>query len=1392
MPAAATAEKQSPNRNQSMQENTAVLDTPEKENGVEKENTASQSGTVNSPAPNPTDGLVMAGNSAALPVMANADRTAPMNGATNTAVPVVAPEIESEDQQGEKKYEKGEGKSSVVQAAGGSDSGESGDGVDSPADSGSATGGAEGVAANSGDAPAGEQLAEPEEGEKEDASSEAGKKEAATGDEKEKSGKASGSSVLDFQASGKAMDKESAKPAVTDPEKDPAFKGVIQHTDAVKEEQNTHLPSETKLAETTASTPLTDSEQAKKNDQLGHLGAMNQIAESEDKKKEPFTPEKFKKLLQGHLTELSKQMPTNEDKAKEFKKNKPVEAVKEKIAADVKSENEKLSGPMAEQAKQTEPPASGVPATPTVAIPEEQSGPPPAPIDPTSAVPKEKTASELSMEKESQSLDDAMDANNVTDEQLAISNEPKFLEAKQSKEDAQAKAAAAPENYRAIEQKKLADAKQAAEKRGETGLTDMHVARTDALGNVLSEQQTTGTSDQDKQKEIYKKLETIYTTTKDEVKKKLDGLSEKVDTIFSTQAEQAKKTFEENVEERLDDIYGFTVIDDWLFGEDTEAIEEAFRIEKGKFERTMNSVIDTLATIIADELNATIEVIKKGKKDSEDYFNTLDKDQQKLATDAFDSFNDQYDTLEETVYEKQDELAQDLASSYKENVDSLRESFDAIKESVSAGWIGAAFNFIAGIIDTILKIKDLLLNLLSAVVDAIGAILSDPIGFLSNLISGIVQGFTNFKNNILNNIMTGLIEWLTGSLGGVGITIPDNLFSLGGIFDLVAQILGLTWDYFRSKAVKVLGEPVVQAMETGFEIFMIIKEKGIEGLWEYIKEQFNDLKAMVMDAIRDMIITKVIEAGVKWIMGLMSPAGAFVKAAMMIIDIAKFFIERAAQIIDLVSAFVDGIRALANGDVSAVAKAVEKALVKAIPVLIGFLASLVGITGLTAKVQKIIKRVRKRIDKAIDKIIKKGKKAFGKLVKKGKAKVKGAVNAVLNWWKKDKEFRAENGDKHEISFKKKGKKFSTMVASETPFTLEEHISKRKAKEAEHPFEKGQEVKLANALALSKALMTKFEAHNKEEEKGNNPPDISSEIESTLNTIATNLREGGLFVGEKEVPPTNVSFTMAGGKSKKVKADPLTKIPGNTQGEDTGGRALVPLGEDLKIAANTGESSTGKNTQSRNWKHVHLLSHLLHGPYQLWNIVIGDTQLNSDLASFEHGVRKGTGSNFAGKSVKENYIYYYEVNVNYFPSEDIKNNDNKVIGNKSNYPQAIYLTIKRKSSIDGDWESVNEGVSLDPGIDLSGFDGIDIPNTKEIESQGLVPKGDPDKAKAARVAGYLKTAETWVRTRKSQGKAYNWGRYSGKKNIQALKVTDRPGWERLNVDYTKLIERIDNE
>ncbi|KAA1248048.1 hypothetical protein [Aquimarina sp. RZ0] len=837
----------------------------------------------------------------------------------------------------------------------------------------------------------------------------------------------------------------------TNPKKDKKFLATLNHVKKSATEQQTHKPASDKVTEVEKAAKLPESDQTKKNDQRQHIGAMDAVAEKS--KEKPFTASTFKALLKENLTQLENDLPRDEDSAEDFKRDKPIDKIKENISGQVKDENKKLSGPMAAEIKKKDPPSSGLPTEKEEKLPFDPIGKVPKAINAKAAVPKKKHSSEISMEDESASIDDYKAENEITDEQLVKSNEPKFTTALQTSNEAKQKAAEAPKKYRGKERAILNNAQGKAANQGSKGLQGMYTGRVGSFVTVAVNQVSKELSDEQQQKVIYKKLEGIYNKTKTDVETKLKDLSDGVDTYFSTEAESAKKTFEKNVEKKLGDIYGFFTIDDKIFGEDTEAIEKVFQEEKKRFITKMDSVLDKIATLIAKELNAAIALINKGRKDSEDFFNTLSEDQKKLATDALDQFKGQYDSLEETVREKEQELAKELATSYKENVDSLRESFDSIKESVSATWIEAALNALKAVVEAIIAIKNLFVNLLVAVVEAIGAIIQDPIGFLSNLISGIKQGFENFGANIKKHLITGLIEWLTGSLGGVGITLPENLFSLSGIFDLSMQIMGLTWDYFRAKAVKHIGEPVVQALETGFEMFQIIREKGINGLWDYIKESFTDLKETVMDGIRDMIITKVVEAGIKWVLGLMSPAGAFVKAAMMIIDIVKFFVERASQIFELVTAFTNSIKQLAAGNVAGVAKGIEMALAKALPVMIGFLASLSGITGLTGKVQKIIKKIRKRIDKAIDKLISKakkwGKKLFSK--KKGKKNKKQKNKDIASGKLKDTEvgkvvtFKSGK-ESHKQWIDTSGKGVEVMMAS-TPGPLDKKIDSWKKKTA---------------------------------------------------------------------------------------------------------------------------------------------------------------------------------------------------------------------------------------------------------------------------------------------------------------------------------------------------------
>ncbi|MEM6269584.1 MAG: DUF4157 domain-containing protein [Bacteroidota bacterium] len=761
----------------------------------------------------------------------------------------------------------------------------------------------------------------------------------------------------------------------TDPKDDPAFKQQIAHVKQTADQQQTHPQPGDKVTEIEGAAMLPESDQEFARDGGSHLNEMDADA---PKEREPISAEGFKKILAQNLDDLEKELPNTEDEAKEFKDKKPIQGIKENIAGQVKAENAAISGPLAKTAGQKDPPQNPKAGTITTETPLKAQDPGKAPqnINAQAAVPKPKYDHEISMEEESEDLDAVMEQNDVTEAQLANSNEPKFTGALETKHQAQSEAAAAPQRYRKQENSLLKKARNYAQKHGKDKLIAMYGSRAKVLLDIFGGQTKTEKKEETQQQKIHRQFEENYNATKEAVTTKLDQLSENVDKYFEYEAEAAKKTFEKNVEKQIDAIYGWTVIDDWLFGADTEAIEAVFIREKARFIRKMNEILDKIAHHIATELKATLDLIHDGQKKNEQLYAGLTEEEKKLAQESYESFKDQYADLEDAVYDKQDELAADLAKSYKENVDSLRESFEKIRDEIAAGWIGKAFQALMWVINKIIEIYQMLFELLAAVVEAIGSIISDPIGFLSNLINGISEGFNNFIANIKKHIVTGLIEWLTGSLGGVGITLPDNIFSLSGVFNLVLQILGLTWDYFRNRAVKMLGEKVVAAMEYGFELFQKIRTGGLQALWDEIKEKFQDLQTVVMDAIRDMVITKVIEAGIKWIMGLLNPAGAFIKAAMLIVDIARFFIERAAQIFELVRAFTDGIRAIARGDVGGVAKAIEKALAKAIPVLISFLAALVGVTGLTKKVQKIVKKIRRRINKAIDKVIKKARKIF--------------------------------------------------------------------------------------------------------------------------------------------------------------------------------------------------------------------------------------------------------------------------------------------------------------------------------------------------------------------------------------------------------------------------------
>lgn len=262
-------------------------------------------------------------------------------------------------------------------------------------------------------------------------------------------------------------------------------------------------------------------------------------------------------------------------------------------------------------------------------------------------------------------------------------------------------------------------------------------------------------------------------------------------------------------------------------------------------------------------------------------------------------------------------------------------------------------------------------------------IIKNPGGFLSNLISGLKQGFSSFSTNILKHLKTGFVQWLFGAVAKAGIQIPQS-FSIQSILTMVMQILGTTADAIKQRLAKFIGEKNVARIEKAWGIISQFITNGIGGLWNMLKNYVGNLKEMVIGELKNWVIMEIIKNGVLKLISMFNPVSGLASIAKMIYNVIKFVMERGRQIAELVQAVVGSVAAIASGNVSAMAQKIEQALARAIPVVIGFMMSLLGLGGISKKIRDIVMKIQKKIQNAIDKMIQKVANSVKKLFGRGK------------------------------------------------------------------------------------------------------------------------------------------------------------------------------------------------------------------------------------------------------------------------------------------------------------------------------------------------------------------------------------------------------------------------
>jgi Skp family chaperone for outer membrane proteins len=787
-----------------------------------------------------------------------------------------------------------------------------------------------------------------------------------------------------------------AGPRSGGPDSDPKFAALKADLRGKQKRMSAHPPAtaEARAAQGAAKPPQDDKE------------AQGKAANAE--KMNAAKPGEFDKaaFVRAVNEAIAAQAPKNLDEAAKFGESGKADAVKGQVAGQVTA-GKKTSAGQIESTTKAPPDTSAAKDKPVTALRPDQPPPAPGAPDPALAVPDRAPPSATDFSAGPRQVDGELAGAQVSEEQLARSNEPQFTGALADKKEGEKHAATAPGIVRGKEAQTLAGAKAQAAQAGTATMTALAASRRHAGAQVGQGKDGAKGRDEAKRAQVTSVLQKVFDATKADVEVILSGLDKKVDDAFSAGEKAARDAFTAEHQRRMDEYKdrrysGFSGKLRWVKDKFAGLPEEANQIfvqARQGYVARMQQVIAGVADVIGAELNRAKQRIATGRDQLQAEVRKLDPDLQAIGKEAAGAFAGKFDELTESVDAKGTELVQTLASRYNEALKSVDDEIDAEKEK-NKGLIAKAVDAVKGVIDTILKLKDLLLGVLAKAAQAVLAILKDPIGFLGNLISAVGAGLRAFMANIGEHLKKGLVGWLMGAMASAGLELPAK-FDLRGILAMIASLLGLTWGAIRGRIVsRGVPEQAMGAVEQSVPVAQKLQAEGVAGVWEQIKEKVGDLKANLFGKISEYLIPTVLMAGITWIISLLNPASAFIKACKMIIDIVTFIIDRGAQIIEFVSAVLDAVIAIAGGGAGGVPALIEGALAKSIPVLIGALAAILGVGGIADRVKKFVqslaKPVMKAVDWVVDRIVGFGKKIWAKLKGKGRKKKSDRTDGRLD------------------------------------------------------------------------------------------------------------------------------------------------------------------------------------------------------------------------------------------------------------------------------------------------------------------------------------------------------------------------------------------------------------
>ena len=395
-------------------------------------------------------------------------------------------------------------------------------------------------------------------------------------------------------------------------------------------------------------------------------------------------------------------------------------------------------------------------------------------------------------------------------------------------------------------------------------------------------------------------------------------------------------------------------------------------------------VCDALTEISSDVeqvIASAEEIIDNARQRIRELFTDLPAGLQDWASEQLAGFESRLDGLSEQVQSTRTDFIDQVSREAVSAVRSVQEEVEALREA-ARGLIGDIIAAVGEFLDDpITAIINGLLRLVGippasfwALVEKISQVIediaNDPMNFVNNLVDAVRTGFEQFFDRFGEHVISGFWDWLFSGLASVGVELPSDT-SLKSLITFVLQLMGITWPNVREILVRYIGEENVELIERAWELLSTLIEQGPEGLFEMIKERLDPATILqtILDAAIEYLIQTLIEQVVMRVIGLLNPAGAIYQAIELIYKVLKWIFENAARIFRFVETVVNGIADIIAGNISAMANAVESALAQLIPVVIDFLAGLLGLGDLPDEIADVIRRLQEMVLEGLDLVI---------------------------------------------------------------------------------------------------------------------------------------------------------------------------------------------------------------------------------------------------------------------------------------------------------------------------------------------------------------------------------------------------------------------------------------